>query len=48
MHYPLTWSNEFCGGRGKIGASIEKVKGPMANKMILSFLFNEIFFGEKR
>ena len=27
-HYPLTWSNGFCRGRGKNGALVEKGKGP--------------------
>ena len=36
LHYLLTWSNWFCGGRGKRGALIEKGKG-LGQK-------NDIFF----
>ena len=27
LHYPLTWSNAFCSGRGKKGGMVEKGKG---------------------
>ena len=39
LHYPLTWSNNFCGGRGKRGVMVEKGKGPWhKNKNTMIFL----------
>ena len=35
MHYPLTWSNGFYGGRGKKGGLVEKVKGPWQQPCLL-------------
>ena len=32
LHYSLTWSNRFCGGRDRRGAMVEKNKGPMVEK----------------
>ena len=44
LHYPPTWSNGFCSGRGKRGALVEKCKGPwQRNTLIIKFLW--IFFG---
>ena len=28
LRYPLTWSNKFSAGMGKLGAMVEKGKGP--------------------
>ena len=46
LHYPLTWSNGFCGGRSKRGALVEKGMGPWQKKccdktylMIFIYLF---------
>jgi hypothetical protein len=33
---PLTWSDGFCGGRGKRGALMEKDQRPMAEKSTAS------------
>ena len=47
LHYPLTWSNGFCGGRGKRNALVEKRQGPMAKKSCHeSFQWN-IFSGNE-
>jgi hypothetical protein len=43
LHHPLTWSNGFCGERGKRGAMIEKGRDPWYekhcyNKISMNFL----------
>jgi hypothetical protein len=37
LHYPLTWSNKFCGGRGKRGGLVEKGKGPWQKNVVIMF-----------
>ena len=38
LHYPLKWSNGFCGGIGKRSALVEEEKiGPMAKKCCPKF-----------
>jgi hypothetical protein len=34
--YPLTWSDGFCGGRGKRGALVETWQGAYGREMLLS------------
>ena len=47
LHYPLTWSNGFCGGRGKRVALVEKGKGPWQRNIVI-LVFWWIFFGEEK
>ena len=35
LHYPLTWPNKFCGGRGKRGALVKKGKGPWPTNVVI-------------
>ena len=35
LHFPLTWSNVFCGGRGKRGALVEKCRGPWPKNVVM-------------
>ena len=35
LHYPLTWSNGFCGRRGKRGALVERKKTRAHGREIL-------------
>jgi hypothetical protein len=43
MHYPLTWSNGFCGGRGERGALVgEREKKAHDRAMLLWYKLNEI------
>jgi hypothetical protein len=51
LRYPLTWSNGFCGGRGKRDALLEKGRGPMVENycynnsfMIYLFIYYFILF----
>ena len=46
LHYPLTWSNGFCSGRGKWSALVEKDKGPWQRNDIMIF-FSEMYFREE-
>ena len=34
LHYPLTWSKGFCGGRGEKGVIIEIGKGPLSSSSL--------------
>ena len=43
LHYPLTWSNGLCGGRGKRGV-LRKRQGPMAEKCCHNNIFVIFFF----
>jgi hypothetical protein len=47
LHYPLTWSNGFCGQRGKRGALVEKGKGPMAEKWCYDIFIFFNFLGKR-
>ena len=47
LHYPLTWSNGFCGGRGKIGALVEKRQRPMAKECCYNNFLVKLFVEEK-
>ena len=47
LHYPLTWSNEFCGGKGKRGAMVWKGKGPWDDVQI-KFEWLYLFSGEEK
>ena len=47
LHYPVTCSNGFCGGRGKRGAPIEKGKGPWHENIVI-IIFSWIFFRKRR
>ena len=38
-HYPLTWSNGFCKGRGKRGALVEEGKGPRQRNYVITDYF---------
>jgi hypothetical protein len=37
LHYPLTWFNGFCDGRGKKGALVNK-KGPCYKNIVKKIL----------
>jgi hypothetical protein len=39
QHFPLIWSNGFCGGRGKRGALLKEKQASMAKKMFLFIYF---------
>ena len=34
-HYPPTWSNGYCGGRGKRSALVEKARDPWHRKVVI-------------
>jgi hypothetical protein len=44
LRYPLTWSNGFCGGRGKRDALLEKGRGPMVENYCYNNSFMIFFF----
>ena len=46
MHYPLTWSDRFCGGRSNIGAMIGKSKGSWKTNIVI--IDSMIFYRGKR
>ena len=48
LHYPLTWFNGFCGGRGKNGTLVENGKGPMAEKCCYSTILMKLFLEKRR
>ena len=48
LHYPLTWSNGFCGGRGKRGALLGKDKGLWQRKIVKKTNFDEFIGGEEK
>ena len=48
LHYPPTWSNGFCGRRGKRGALLEKGQGFMAKKCCYNKFSNEIYLGKEK
>ena len=35
LHYPLTWSNGFCDGRGKRGGMVEKGRGLWQKNVVI-------------
>ena len=39
LHYPLSWSNKFCAGRGKRGYLVAKCQGIMVEIFLSFFLF---------
>jgi hypothetical protein len=47
LHYQVTWSNGFYGGRGKRGALVEKKQRPMAKKCCCNETISESFFRGK-
>ena len=47
MHYPLTWSDGYCGGRGKIGALVERGRDSWQKTFVI-INFNPIYLGKKR
>ena len=44
LHYPLSWSNMFCTGRGKRGSLTANVKRPWQRIPVLTFNFLYHFF----
>ena len=47
MHYPLTWSNTFCYGRGKRGALVKKARAH-SREMMLYIFWVKCFWGKRR
>jgi hypothetical protein len=47
LRYSLTWSNEYCAGRDKRGALVEKDRGPWQKNCCCN-KFLMIFFEGKR
>jgi hypothetical protein len=44
----MTWSNGFCGGRGKRDALLEKGRGPMVENYCYNNSFMIFFSGEEK
>ena len=47
LHYPLTWLNGFCGGRGKRGVPVKKGKGPWQRKYCYNQFLMKFYLGRE-